>query len=61
MTRGTMDETKLGRFVRWTPVPVDMQRQLVQLLPESQPVELVEIPIAEIPSDDVLDLRCLSY
>lgn len=57
-----MENIELGKFVRWgEAVTIDMARKIMRVLPISAPVEIVEIPDAESPSDDALNARVSSY
>ena len=54
--------TQVGKFLLWgTDVADDVMHKILQVIPEAQPWDLVEIPNEDCPSLEQLGLRVSSY
>lgn len=56
-----MREIRIGRFTWESPVPPEVARRLMRILPLAKEQEMVEVPEEERPLDETLDLRCYAY
>ena len=62
MSMKTIGDLEISKTLqRSKDVTIDLTKRVIRLLPISQPEQLVEIPNADVPSDESLDIRCKSF